>query len=367
MNGVAKIFIKELQELLTRPYLALWLIIIPLCFLYVAGNSNDSSPRIRTLVQPSEQAYPTGETVQKLVSEYSNIDLLQWQSNWSPSPVGLVQSRSKIGVFWQDGWRVVVRPSNDEERIVLLELARRIALSIGFKMPLEAMLLSSAVEQPEIQVQVLDFGTNPAPGDAYLVPRMIALITIFIPFLMAVSTIARDKENGTIGVLLIAPNVGWRNLIIGKTLTCLFVAVISLLLLIIAAVAIFNMSVQSGFPGGFRGMGLQLLAIMVSTLQGLAASALVRSQFQAYLVSTVYAFCLVFLTGLLFPLEQATETVRFASLFFPLTFSREPLEEALLLGLPAWPYVRETGWLAGQLTVAAVLAIGSLSVARSRL
>lgn len=367
MNGAAKIFVKEIQELLNRPYLALWLVIIPLCFLYVAGNSNDSSPRIRTLVQPSTEADPTGEMVKKLVLEYSNIELLQWQDNWSPSPVGLVQSRAKIGVFWQGGWRVLVRPRSDEERVFLLELARRIALSIGFKIPFETMLLSADAKRPEIQVQVLDFGTNPEPSDAYLVPRMIALIAIFIPFLMAVSTIARDKENGTIGVLLVAPDVGWRNLIIGKAITCLFVAVTSLFLLIIAAVAVFDMSVQSGFPGGFRGMGLQLLAIMVSTLQGLAASALVRSQFQAYLLSTVYAFCLVFLTGLLFPLEQATETVRFGSLFFPLTFSREPLEEALLLGLPAWPFVRETWWLVGQLMVAAVLAIGSLSIARNRL
>ena len=367
MNGAAKVFVKEVQELFNRPYLALWFVIIPLCFLYVAGNSNDSYPRIRTLVQPSIEAQPAGKMVHKLVEEYSSIDLLEWQDDWSPSPVGLVQARAKIGVFWQDGWRVLVRPVNDDERLLLLDLAHRIALSISFEVPYETMLLTSNADLLGVQVQVLDFGTNPKPSDAYLVPRMIALIVIFIPFLMAVSTIARDRENGTIGILLVAPGVGWRNLIIGKATTCIFVAMISLFLLIIASVSVFDLSVQSGFPIGLWELGLQLLAIMVSMLQGLAASALVRSQFQAYLLSTVYAFCLVFLTGLLFPLEQATETVRYASLFFPLTFSLEPLEQTLLLGLPVWPFERETWWLMGQLMVAAVLAMGSLSIARSRL
>lgn len=364
MIGVAKVFAKELEELLNRPHLALWLVIVPLCFLYIAGSTNATPPSLRTLVQHAPEAEPASQEVRDLVAENPQIELLEWQESWSPSPVGLVQARARIGVFWQDGWRVVVRPRNAEERMALLALANRIVLSIGFKAPFETVLMGSRAKSPQVEVQVLDFGAAPDQSDAYLVPRMTALIAVFLPFLMAISTIARERENGSLGTLLVAPGVGWWNLVIGKTITCLFVAVACLFLLIIAAGTIFDMSVQSTLLGG---LGIQFLAILVSTLLGLAASALVRAQFQAYLLSSVYAFCLIFLTGLLFPLEQATETVRFASWFLPLTFSREPLEQAMLLGAPAWPFGREAWWLVGQCVVSAALAVASLTIARNRL
>ena len=58
MIGSVKVFIKDLYELVSRPFLGAWLVLVPLVFLYVAGNIDVHPSHFRTLVQPAENAKP---------------------------------------------------------------------------------------------------------------------------------------------------------------------------------------------------------------------------------------------------------------------------------------------------------------------
>ena len=88
---------------------------------------------------------------------------------------------------------------------------------------------------------------------------------------------------------------------------------------------------------------------------------------QAYFLSAMYAFCLIFMTGLLFPLDRAIDTVRSLSHLMPLSFSLAPLNEWMSSGVYGWPFAEELRWLYLQLIVALALVIISVHIARTRL
>jgi ABC-type polysaccharide/polyol phosphate export permease len=92
----------------------------------------------------------------------------------------------------------------------------------------------------------------------------------------------------------------------------------------------------------------------------------VPSQLQAYFVAAVYGFSLMFLTGLLYPIEQAHPIVHLISRIIPLTFSHEPMTDWVLHGVYGWPFAKETYWLIGQLLVGVGLVAFTHSIARKR-
>ena len=167
-----------------------------------------------------------------------------------------------------------------------------------------------------------------------------------------------------LATLLVAPRIGWWSIVAGKILATVFISAANLLLMLIAAIALFDVPMRSGVWSIF---GVQLLAILVSTLLGLAISILVGTHRQAYFLSAMYAFCLIFMTGLLFPLDRAIDTVRSLSHLMPLSFSLAPLNEWMSSGVYGWPFAEEVRWLYLQLIVALALVIISVHIARTRL
>ena len=106
--------------------------------------------------------------------------------------------------------------------------------------------------------------------------------------------------------------------------TAVFFGSASLFAMLIFAVTVFDLPARAGT---WSILGLQLLTILVSTALGLVASTLAKSQLQAFFVAAVYGFSLMFLTGLLYPIEQAHPIVHLISRIVPLTFSHEPMTD----------------------------------------
>lgn len=372
MSGTIKIFLMELEILLFRPYLYLWLLIVPLCFIYVAGNSATTPRATRIVLQQVPEAEPSTGDILSIIKEYSKLEVSHLKADDAIPVVAMDKAEADIGIFWTSGWYIIARPRTTEGRASLLDLANRISIALSIGEPVEIRMLETLITEyntgdPSSRFEhtaVVDLGTTNTNKDIYLIPRMIALISTFLPFLLGANSIAKDMENNSISTILVAPGVGWWQFISGKILCCLFVSTTLFVTLILSSITIFDVSIYYGFINAF---GLQFLAILTSTMLGLAISGGVTSQFQGYLVAAAYLFCLLFLTGLLFPLEHATPYVQLASFLFPMTFSFKPLEQSMLIGLLAWPFQAETLWLFGQCIISTFLALGSLKIARNRL
>ena len=374
MTGGLSIFVREMHELINRPFFALCIMLVPVGFLYIAGNSNVHNILVKVMLHPADNAQPNHEKVHELLEEFTDIRVVN--RSWHPWATAEEMSlhKAEIALVWDnEGWHFFLRPGvNGRDR--LRALAFQMAISIGVEKPwqikiLEANLDESGANDGFDLGMLSRFRMTPLgpPEDrlfADLIPRVIALVVVFMPFLFACQTIVREKENGMLAALLVAPNVGWWSIVSGKILATVFISTVNLLVLLLAAIAMFDVPIRSGV---WPVLGVQLLAIFVSTLFGLATSTLVGTHRQAYFLSAIYAFCLIFLTGLIFPLERAIDTVNSMSHLLPLTFSLAPLTEWMTNGIYGWPFVMEQQWLGLQLIAGLGLLFISVEIARRRL
>ena len=102
MIGIAKVFNNEIQDLLRRPYLAIWILALSLTFLYVAANSNVYSTSIHVIVDTADDATPNATHVKDLVEEFNRLSVDEWPTQAPHSVVGLIRAKAELGILWED-------------------------------------------------------------------------------------------------------------------------------------------------------------------------------------------------------------------------------------------------------------------------
>lgn len=365
MTGMRKIFLKDLFELYHRPYMLLWLVIVPLFLLYLAGHTSIGEPQVRLLFHPHEDAQPDSTTVRGLLEEFSNIVVIERDGGATDTLTAMESERADLALVWQGQWQIYQRSSSRQKREQLSLLGSRIGFSVLQKKPFMLSLLGSRLKRiNKINFSLVSFHPPIRRNETSLVPAVIALIVAFLPFLLACGTFIRERETGTLEILLVSPQVAWMNMIVGKALIPLFLAVTNFFILLLFSETLFDIHVKSGLLETFS---IQLLAMLASTLLGLAASAIVRSELQAYLISALYLMCLILLTGFIYPIDQAMPLVQIVSRLFPLTFSQEPLATWMLQGTNAFVFKEEGAWLVAQCSVFFALASVSFFAVRQRI
>jgi ABC-type Na+ efflux pump permease subunit len=150
---------------------------------------------------------------------------------------------------------------------------------------------------------------------AAFLPMTIALLLCFVPFIIAASSLIREKESHTIEILLTAPGMTHNWLFAAKCYLPILVAAFDAILMFICAEWFYQYYIKSGFLL----LGIYVLfAISAATFLGLAVSAVVRSTVQAAAVSTVYFLCLLLFSGFFVNLDQSTGAVRIIANCLPL-------------------------------------------------
>jgi ABC-2 type transport system permease protein len=203
-----------------------------------------------------------------------------------------------------------------------------------------------------------------SPVDRSLVPKVVALITIFLPFLLASAALVRERENGMLGPVIVATQRNWRALLIGKLLMPMTVTLLMLLVQLLIIASVFEYGTK---PNLLEMIALQLVAATASALLGLTVSSYVRSQQQAFVVSAVYLLCLILLTGFVYPLEQANIAVQVVSYMLPLTFSAPLFEAWITRGSSVFQLDRESLMVFVQASMAGLLTYAAMKSFRRRL
>lgn len=150
---------------------------------------------------------------------------------------------------------------------------------------------------PQVQMRF-----NPTLASANLfVPGLIALVLTLVSALMAAISMAREKERGTLEVLLVSPLRPWQ-IIVGKVVPYLVLGFINVVTVLVAARLVFDVPV--------RGSYLLLLAqsglfILVSLAIGVVIAARTSSQRTAMMGALVGLLVpTTVLSGMLFPLTS---------------------------------------------------------------
>ena len=220
--------------------------------------------------------------------------------------------------------QIAVDASNPNTAVTeQIYLQRIVAAYVAAKFP-------QASTQASIDVD-LQLRYNPRMESAYnFVPGIMGLIMIIICAMMTSVSIVREKETGTMEVLLISP-VRPMTIIIAKmvpyfVLSCVNLTAILLLSRYVLAVPL------SGSP--FWICTLSIVYIMLSLALGLLISTLVRTQMAAMLCSAmVLMLPVLMLSGMLFPIESAPRLFQWLSCIIPARWYITAMRKLMIEGV----------------------------------
>lgn len=202
---------------------------------------------------------------------------------------------------------------------------------------------------------------NPAQKSEYnLVPGVMGMILMLICAMMTSISIVREKELGTMEVLLASP-LPPLAIVCAKLMPYLVISIVNLLTIL--ALSTFLLGVpMAGSLTVF--LGISLLYIFVCLLLGLLVSTFVATQLAAMLISLLLIVPSLYFSGLAFPLESMPTVLQYFSGIVPARWFVEAARKLMIQGVAPSFVVRETLILA---LMAAVLLVLSLVKFKRRL
>ncbi len=148
----------------------------------------------------------------------------------------------------------------------------------------------------------------------FLVPGILAIITIFMTILLPSMAVVREKERGTIEILRAGP-IRPAAFIVGKLLPYGLICVFDLLLVIIVGALAFGVRMHGSF---LLLVGLALPFLVTGLAMGLLISTFVESlQVAMYLAFLISMLPTILLSGFVFPISSMPKFIQFVSLFVP--------------------------------------------------
>ncbi|MDR1524141.1 MAG: ABC transporter permease [Tannerella sp.] len=172
---------------------------------------------------------------------------------------------------------------------------------------------------------------NPQMKSAYtFVPGVMGLILILICAMMTSVSIVREKENGTMEVLLVSP-VRPVYIILSKMVPYFALSCVNFLFILLLSIFLLGVPVEGSVIGL---CALSLLYIAVSLSLGLLISTVVNTQIAAMLGSGMLLMMpVIFLSGMIFPVESMPAVLRWISHIVPAYWYIAAVKKLMIEGL----------------------------------
>lgn len=191
------------------------------------------------------------------------------------------------------------------------------------------------------------------------VPGLIALILTLVTSLMTALSLSREKERGTMELLLVSPLRPWQ-IIVGKVIPYLGLAMVNVVSVLLAARFVFLVP----FAGSYLLLlGASVLFALVSLALGVLIAALTSSQLAATLAALGGTLLpSTMLSGLIFPIASMPEPLQWVTTIVPARWFVEIIRGVMLQGTGVDVVWRDLLILSGMLVVLLVAAIRRTSV-----
>jgi ABC-2 type transport system permease protein len=256
----------------------------------------------------------------------------------------LVASRAQLGLVVAPGFgsalasgrtaalQVIVDGSDAASANVALGYAS--ALAQGFGAEVQAARLRSLAGTPgrrpgQIDLRPRVFYNPDLKSRWFYVPAVLAMVLMVMTMLLSAMGVVREKEVGTMEQLIVTPIRPWQ-LIVGKLAPFALIGVVQVFLITAVAVFGFRVPLVGSFP---LLLGLTVLFLLVTLGVGLLVSTLVRTQQQAMMAAAFLAMIpMVYLSGLIFPIENMPPAIQVVTYAIPLRYYAEIIRGVFLRG-----------------------------------
>jgi ABC-2 type transport system permease protein len=163
----------------------------------------------------------------------------------------------------------------------------------------------------------------------FYVPAVLALVLMVMTMILSAMGVVREKEIGTMEQLIVTPIRSWQ-LLVGKLFPFAVIGFIQTLL--VTAVTVWGFQVR--LAGSFALLvGLTMLFVLGNLGLGLLVSTVVRTQQQAMMgAAFVLMLPMIYLSGLIFPIENMPRAIQSVTYAIPLRYYAEIIRGIFLRG-----------------------------------
>ena len=201
---------------------------------------------------------------------------------------------------------------------------------------------------------------NPELKGAYnFVPGVMAMVLLLVCTMMTAITIVRERETGTMEIMLVSPAKPFK-IIIAKAVPYFLLSAVNIASILLLSVFVLEVPVKGSLA---LLVGESLLFTLVSLALGLLISTKVATQQTALFISLVGLLLpTVMLSGFMFPIENMPLPLRTVSHLVPARWFYNIVRSVMIKGTGLEAVWKDTRILVGMLIVFAGLAIKNFKI-----
>lgn len=271
------------------------------------------------------------ESIEKVISEMDNSELFTFKGYVNPDEIDRALRSGKVGivvVFADDYDRIVSGRIPDEKAVQIVLDGSNPNVAASGAAYLTAMLGGMGAEAGLVENHIL---YNPQMKSAYnFVPGILGLIFILVCAMMTSISIVREKELGTMEVLLVSPvKPIW--IILSKMVPYFLLSCINL----ISTLLIAKFALGVPMTGSIFGIiFISLTYILLSLGFGLLVSTVTDKQMVALLISgMILMLPIMMFSGMLFPVENLPAVLKPFSYIVPARWYIDAMRKLMIEGL----------------------------------
>ncbi|OWK74195.1 multidrug ABC transporter permease [Flavobacteriaceae bacterium JJC] len=209
--------------------------------------------------------------------------------------------------------------------------------------------------QPEIRMLY-----NPQlKGAPNFVPGVMAFILLIICVLMTAIAIVREKETGTMEVLLVSPMKPYV-IILAKAIPYFILSVIILISILLLSVSVLDLPIEGNI---FLLFAISIIFIITNLLIGIVISILTATQQTAMLISLIGTMLpTLMLSGFMFPVENMPVPLQIAGNIIPAKWYYEIVKNIMIKGTGMETIWKHVLVLLGMMTILFVIAVKKFKI-----
>jgi len=186
----------------------------------------------------------------------------------------------------------------------------------------------------------------------YIAPALLATMALFFSFLLTGISFLRERSQGTMERLMASP-VSRLDVVLGYLFGFFLFALTQTLIVVLFTIYVFDINFLGDL---WQILVFQVVVITGAVTLGIFTSTFARNEFQMVQFIPLIIVPQIFLSGVLWQVEQMPEYLQWLSAIMPLTYAVDGLSDIMLHGQSLLDVGFELAVLAGFTAVTSILA-----------
>jgi ABC-2 type transport system permease protein len=334
VRSIAAVAIKELRQIRRDKRSLLILLFIPLFFLFLFGYALNFDIRHVSLAVQDRDGTDVSRTVVAAFTRSAYFDYVATVERDQDIRTLMDKGAIRIVLVIPEGFtrqmgqgrtadlQVLLNGDNANTATTVMGYVNGVLIDVSAQ-------LGGEVRAPLVGVAARVWYNPELRSTLFLVPGLIAYIATLSAVVSTSLSIVREKENGTIEQIRMAP-ISTLSYIVGKTVPYLIIAQTSAFLIIFGAMALFGLPMR----GDWLSLFVVVAVFLITGLGvGLLVSTVAETQQVALQTSMLLAFLPVFmLSGFIFPIASMPKALQYVTNIVPAKYFLIALRGVVLKG-----------------------------------